>query len=152
MNATAKQLDRMMEAMQRVEQDLRDYRWMSEKVAIYKKKYEEQNIVIGTPKYGIEATLPKTLDVSDTTFREVQKLLRIRERKDRYEQKLKKIEKAVASLTDERERAVAEGLMDGERLYMIAQQLNVTRQTVYELKKSTIRKLAIEMYGDEFTT
>lgn len=159
MGIAAEQLDRMMEAIQQVEQDLRDYRWMLDRVAEIKnheklinsqsrEEWEEQ-IKISTSKYGLEAMLPKGEDVSDTTYREAQRLLRTWERMKRYEKKIKQLEDAVASLADERERAVAEGLMDGEKLYMIAQQIGVSRQTIYDIKRSMIRSLAIKMYGDK---
>ncbi|MED0681433.1 LuxR C-terminal-related transcriptional regulator, partial [Aneurinibacillus thermoaerophilus] len=63
--------------------------------------------------------------------------------------KVKKLEAAVASLQDERERAVAEGMMDGEKMYEIAQQLDVSRQTVDKIRRSMIRNLAWIMYEDE---
>lgn len=159
MNET--KLDAMMEAMQQVEQDLRDYSWMAKRVARFKnieemkKEYPrevwEAVIGISTSKYGVEATLPKSTDISDPTAREAQKLLREYERIKRYEKKLKRIDEAVATITDERERAVAEAIMDGERLYMIAQQIGVSRTTVYELRKSVIRKLAIYLYKERFS-
>ncbi|WP_051330999.1 LuxR C-terminal-related transcriptional regulator [Aneurinibacillus terranovensis] len=153
-------LEPALEAVQRVEQDLRDYRWMAEKVQAlqswdeHEKKYPREvweNILgAGTARYGIESSLPKAKGVnSDVTYREAQKLLRNWERMKRYERKVKKLEEAVASLRDERERAVAEGLMDGEKLFAIAQQLDVSRQTVHEIKRSMIRNLAWNMYEDE---
>lgn len=100
MNAT--KLDAIMEAMQQVEQDLRDYSWMAERVARIKnieemkKEYPrevwEAVIGISTSQYGVEATLPKSTDISDPTAREVQKLLREYERIKRYEEKLKRID------------------------------------------------------------
>ncbi|MED0766203.1 LuxR C-terminal-related transcriptional regulator [Aneurinibacillus thermoaerophilus] len=153
-------LEPALEAVQRVEQDLRNYRWMAEKIQTLQKcdEYEKQyprevweNIIhAGTAQYGIESILPKAQGVnSDVTYREAQKLLRNWERMKRYERKVKKLEAAVASLQDERERAVAEGMMDGEKMYEIAQQLDVSRQTVDKIRRSMIRNLAWIMYEDE---
>jgi len=154
-------LDQMMEAMQRVEQDLRDCHWMAEEVADFYKSKEffsydretlERIVNISTVKFGIEATLPKPGVPSDITFWEAKKLLRKWERIMRYEHKLKRLEEAVSKLSDERERIVAEGLMDGVRLNEIAQQLDVSRRAVYDIKQSVIRKLAIELYLNEMRT
>lgn len=156
----ALKIDAMLEVIQQVEQDLRDYSWMSARIAemqgieeITKKhprEVWEKVIGTSTAQYGIEASMPKPQGTnSDPTFREAQRLLRNWERLKRYDQKITQLEKAVASITDERERTVAEGLMDGERLYQIAQHLNVSRRTAYDIKQSTIRKLAIKMYGDK---
>ena len=149
MNET--KLDAMMEAMQQVEQDLRDYKWMNQKIIEYNSRNKDDDITIGTSKYGIGASLPKSNIISDPTAREAQRLLREQQRIKRYEEKLRKIDQAVAEIKDERERAVAEAIMDGDRLYMIAQQINVSRTTVYELRKAVIRKLAYSLYKELFS-
>jgi hypothetical protein len=153
-------LEPALEAVQRVEQDLRDYRWMAAKVQTlqswdeHEKQYPREvweNILgAGTAQYGIESSLPKAQGInSDITYREAQKLLRNWERMKRYEHKVKKLEAAVAALRDERERAVAEGILDGMKMYEIAQQLDVSRQTVDTIRRSMIRNLAWNMYEDE---
>ena len=147
------QMETLMEAIQMVEQDIRDYGWMVEKIASLKEQesIRDKNagklIVAGTAAYGLSASLPKAKNVnSDPTHREARKGLRHWERCLRYKRKIEMLEKAVSELKDERERIVIEGLLDGEKNYMIAQELNVTRQTVHEIKKSAIRNLAISMY------
>jgi ATP/maltotriose-dependent transcriptional regulator MalT len=153
-------LEPALEAVQRVEQDLRDYRWMAAKVQAlqsrdehekqYPREVWESILGAGTAQYGIESILPKAQGVnSDVTYREAQKLLRNWERMKRYERKVKKLEAAVAALRDERERAVAEGILDGMKMYEIAQQLDVSRQTVDTIRRSMIRNLAWNMYEDE---
>ena len=139
----------MIEAVQLAEQDLRDYRWMADRVAEYYARNCDEDIQAAIAKYGIEAGLPRASGVSDPVVREVQKRMREYERIQRYEEKLKRIDEAVAQITDERVRAVAEALMDGERLYMIAQQIGVSRTTAYELRKLVIRHLALTLYADE---
>lgn len=146
----ALKLDAIMEAMQQVEQDLRDYKWMSEKVAEYSARNHDDEIGVGISQYGVEAALPKANSISDPTAREAQRILREQQRIKRYDEKLRKIDQAVAEIKDERERAVAEAIMDGDRLYMIAQQINVSRTTAYELRKSVIRKLAFSLYQEAF--
>jgi hypothetical protein len=142
-------LDVMIEAVQRAEQDLRDYRWMADRVAEYHARNRDEDIQAAASKYGIEATMPRASGVSDPIAREVQKRMREYERIRRYEEKLKRIDEAVAKITDERVRAVAEALMDGERLYMIAQQIGVSRSTAYELRKQVVRHLALALYAAE---
>jgi FixJ family two-component response regulator len=151
-------LEPLMEAMQKVEQDLRDYKWMSRKVEMlpevehYRDKTAADDIGASTTNYGVESTLPKPQYTnSDPTYREARKGLRFWERAKRYEKKIRSLENAVRTLDDERERMVAEGLMDGEKIYMLAQALDVSRQTVHDVKKAVIRKLAIELYSDEMS-
>jgi DNA-binding NarL/FixJ family response regulator len=141
-------LDVMIEAVQRAEQDLRDYRWMADRVAEHYARNRDEDIQAATAKYGIEATMPRGSGVSDPVVREVQKRMREFERIRRFEEKLKRIDEAVAKITDERVRAVAEALMDGERLYMIAQQIGVSRSTAYELRKQVVRHLALALYSE----
>jgi len=141
-------LDVMIEAVQRAEQDLRDYRWMADRMAEYHARNRDEDIQAATSKYGIEAGLPRASGISDPVAREVQKRMREYERIKRYEEKLKRIDEAVSQITDERVRAVAEALMDGERLYMIAQQIGVSRTTAYELRKLVIRHLALALYSE----
>ncbi|KON95212.1 LuxR C-terminal-related transcriptional regulator [Aneurinibacillus migulanus] len=154
------ELEPALEAIQRVEQDLRDYHWMAKEIQDiqhwdkhqkqYPREVWESLVGAGTAQYGIEASLPKAKGVnSDATYREAQKLLRKWERMKRYERKVKKLEASVATLQDERERAVAEGILDGLKMYEIAQQLDVTRQTVDRIRRSMIRNLAWDMYEDE---
>lgn len=142
-------LGMMIEAVQRAEQDLRDYRWMADRVAEFHARNRDEDIQAATAKYGIEATMPRASGISDPVAREVKKRMREWERIKRYEEKLKRIDEAVAKITDERVRAVAEALMDGERLYMIAQQIGVSRTTAYELRKQVIRHLALALYASE---
>src|SRR5690625_238168 len=109
MNAV--KIDAMLEAMQQVEQDLRDYKWMNEKVIEYAERNSDGDIAAGISQYGIEASLPKPSGTSDPTAREVQRLIREYERVKRYNKKLSDIDKVVSEITDERERAVAEAIM-----------------------------------------
>lgn len=145
-------LNNMLEAMQMAEQDLRDYHWMNALVIEYKnrQKTERDEIGITISKYGLDASLPRSSGISSPTEREVLRLLREYERIKRYEEKLKRIDEAVSQITDERERAVAEAIMDGERLYRIAQQIGVSKTKVYELRKSVIRHLALKLYREMF--
>lgn len=154
------ELEPALEAVQRVEQDLRDYHWMAKEIQDiqdwdehqkqYPREVWEDLLGAGTAQYGLEASLPKAKGVnSDATYREAQKLLRKWERMKRYERKVKKLEASVATLQDERERTVAEGILDGLKMYEIAQQLDVTRQTVDRIRRSMIRNLAWDMYEDE---
>lgn len=142
-------LDMMIEAVQRAEQDLRDYRWMADRVAEFYARSRDEDILAATAKYGIEAMMSRASGVSDPVAREVQKRMREYERIRRYEEKLKRIDDAVSRITDERVRTVAEALMDGEQLYMIAQQIGVSRTTAYELRKQVIRHLALSLYASE---
>jgi hypothetical protein len=67
-------LEPALEAVQRVEQDLRDYRWMAERIQSlqswdehekeYPREVWENVIYAGTAQYGIEASLPKAQGVN----------------------------------------------------------------------------------------
>lgn len=60
-----------------------------------------------------------------------------------------KIEKAYEGIKDERERTVLECMLDGVKMYEIAQHVGVSRQTLNEIKRNLITKMAWEIYGDE---
>lgn len=118
-----RELEPALETIQRAEKDLRNYQWMVKAI--------------------------QEMQHSEAIYEEEQKLLQKLERMKRYEGKVKKLEAAVATLQDDRERAVAEGMMDGMKMYEIAQQLRVSRQTVDTIRRAMIRNLAWNMYEDE---
>jgi len=59
---------------------------------------------------------------------------------------VERLEEAVASLDDERQRLVIEGCMDRVSLKEIEISLSVSRQAVFEVKERAVRKLAVKMY------
>ena len=59
---------------------------------------------------------------------------------------MERLEEAVASLDDERQRLVIEGCMDRVSLKEIEISLSVSRQAVFEVKERAVRKLAVKMY------
>ncbi|WP_164685051.1 hypothetical protein [Brevibacillus reuszeri] len=73
-----------------------------------------------------------------------------KERKQKRLRKLqetvKLIESAANSITDEREKTVLDAIMDGEKNYIIANQLGMSRQRYYEIKRSLISNMAWLMY------
>ncbi|KIL46948.1 hypothetical protein KP77_25170 [Jeotgalibacillus alimentarius] len=151
---TYDQVDTIVEAIQRVHDDLRDYEWMSIKV----RKYSSENRsnqsagdlpAAATAKYGIESSLPKApYGISDPTFNAAKKQMRVWERHQRYKKKIELIDQSAAALANERERLVIEGILDGLKANELAQELNVSRQTIQEIKRSAVRELAKIMYLD----
>jgi len=94
--------------------------------------------------YGDEAAMPKVpYTVSDPTYRQIKANMRKEERKNRYLNRVQRLENAMASLNDERERTVIEGCMDQKSFKKIGLSLSVSRQAAFEIKERVVRKLAV---------
>lgn len=142
MTATIKEVRNSVDAVRNVNRDIRNYYWMANQIS-----ESEANTFIAATEYSIEATMPKEPHkTSDPTYRAVQQRLRGEERNERYLRQIKALENAVASLEDERERIVIEGLMDKLTLHKIGLVLGISKQAAYEIKESAVQKLAVKMY------
>lgn len=142
MTTTVNEIGNVVEAIRKVNRDIRDYYWMANQINI-----EDVETYIQSVEISGEATLPKApYTVSDPTYRIVQRNIRIEERQKRMLEKVVNLENAVATLKDERERIVIEGCIDKMTLRQIGTILGISKQAVYEIKEKAVRKLAIDMY------
>lgn len=144
MATTIQDVEITVEAIRKVNRDIKNYYWMSNQIT---RKDVESFISSVTSKYGVEASLPKPLGIkSDPTYGAVQKKAREESRIKRYIETVKRLENAVASIDDEKERIVIEGCMDRISLNQIGKMLGISKQAVFEIKEKAVRKLAVKMY------
>lgn len=149
-------LEPAIEIVQKVEEELKDYHWLTREVDRLQ-QYLNNAIRIegygggsGVSQYGIEASLPKGngykpsyLTIPEEKFeREVGRLKKL-------EEKVRRIDAAASKIEDEKERTVLECILDGVRMNMIAKHVGVSRQRLNEIKRSLVKRLAWEIYGDE---
>ena len=133
-----------IEAIRKVNRDIKNYYWMANQITHNDVEYY---ISSTTARYGIEASLPKAVGSnSDPTYGAVQRKLRDEDRIKRYVETVKRLEEAVATLEDEKERMVIEGCMDRLSLSQIGRMLGISRQAVFEIKEKAVKKLAVKMY------
>ncbi|MDQ0299658.1 DNA-directed RNA polymerase specialized sigma subunit [Salibacterium salarium] len=144
MPATINDVETTIEAIRKVNKDINNYYWMSRKVS--QMEAEQFEAAAQISQYGDDSTMPKPDEISDPTYGEVQKKMRVEERNRRFLEKIKRLENAVSQLDDERERLIIEGCMDKVTLRATGQVLSISRQATFEIKESAVRKLAVIMY------
>lgn len=143
LKTTFDDVEATVQAIRMVNEDIRNYFWMANQISAI----EAEQPTAAIAGYGDEAAMPKApYTVSDPTYRQVKANMRKEERKNRYLDKVQRLENAVASLDDERERMVIEGCMDRISFKEIGLSLSVSRQAAFEIKERVVRKLAVEMY------
>ncbi|MEK0285929.1 hypothetical protein [Caldifermentibacillus hisashii] len=144
MATTIEDVEVTVEAIRKVNRDIKHYYWMANQIT---KNDVEDYISSVTSKYGLDASLPKAVGInSDPTYGAVQRKVREENRIKRYVETVKRLEDAVATLDDEKERIVIEGCMDRISLSKIGKMLGVSKQAVFEIKEKAVRKLAVRMY------
>lgn len=144
MATTIEDVEVTIEAIRKVNRDIKHYYWMANQIT---KNDVEDYISSVTSKYGLDASLPKAVGInSDPTYGAVQRKVREENRIKRYVETVKRLEDAVATLDDEKERIVIEGCMDRISLSQIGKILGISKQAVFEIKEKAVRKLAVKMY------
>lgn len=121
---------------------LRDYHWMINEIARQRKMMLEVNQSI-TGQYGIEGALPHGKNgKSDPVAQEAIR----REKKSKWIEKLEQqvlyIQKRIHVVTDEREKAVLECLLDGMSIRAIARHMALSERHVFRLKDSIVNQMA----------
>jgi len=125
-----------------IEQALRDYNWMIKEI----KRQRELLGHIGTnivAQSGIESSMPKAQGVtSDPVALEVIR----REKKSKWVEKLEEkvlfIQKRISVITNEREKAVLECMLDGLSMVAIGKHMGLSRTHIYNIKESIVYKIA----------
>ncbi|MGF9907912.1 hypothetical protein [Brevibacillus porteri] len=144
-----KNLEPAMEWIQRTEDEIRDYSFSLreiDRIKGYLKSAGEGTV----GAYGIEASLPRGKGVtSDKTNREVMKRERRWKRLKKLEESIQRVDRAAETITNDKERAVLECIMDGVRMNMIARHVGVSRTRLNEIKRELIKKMARAMYGED---
>ncbi|MED4727231.1 hypothetical protein P9597_03565 [Aneurinibacillus migulanus] len=148
-------LEPAMEYIEKTWEDLTEYHWMIKEIERLKRDLDKVTITAPegsalVAQYGIEATLPKGkgkkvayLSVSEERYEK--KLQRMKH----LEEKVRRIQEAADKITCEKERAVIECILDGERMNFIARHVGISRQYLNEIRRKLIKKMAWELYSDE---
>lgn len=149
-------LEPVLEVVQKVEEEIKDYHWMVKEVDRLRK--EIHNAIISNPSiqqklvatYGDAAGMPsgKGLRLSSLTIPEERYEKQI-ERLKNLEDKVRQINDFASSLGNSKHRTVLECMMDGMRINSIARHVGVSRQRLNEIKRDIVNRLAREMYSDE---
>lgn len=142
-------LEPAMEWIQRTEEEIRDYAFSIREIKRIKQYLQDAGE--GTvAAYGIEAGQPKGKgSTSDKTHRETVKRDRYWKRLKSLEDSVNRVERAMDTITDDKERSVLECMIDGVRMNMIARHVGVSRSYLNEIKRDMIRKMAWAMYGED---
>ena len=144
MTTSVKDVEATVEAIRKVNWDIKNYYWMSNQITQHDIEHYIYSI---TARYGIDGSLPKAKGRrSDPTYGAVQRKIREENRIKRYIETITRLENAVATLEDEKERIVIEGCMDRISLSQIGRMLGISKQAVFEIKEKAVQKLAVKMY------
>ncbi|MGF9822578.1 hypothetical protein ABE430_20320 [Brevibacillus agri] len=149
-------LEPALEIVQKVEEEIKGYRWMVKEVERLRKEIDKA--IISNPAiqaklvatYGEAAGMPsgKGLRLSTLTTTEERYEKQV-ERMKSLENKVRQINIFAISLGDSKHRTVLECMMDGMRMNRIALHVGVSRQRLNEIKREIVNRLAVAMYGDE---
>ena len=125
-----------------IEQALRDYNWMLNEIKRQRQlmDYNGGNLVA---QGGIESVMPKAQgNTSDPVALEVVR----REKKSKWVEKLEKkvlfIQKRIPAITDEREKAVLECMLDGLSMVAISNHMGLSRRHIYNIKETVVDRIA----------
>ncbi|WP_438445875.1 hypothetical protein [Gorillibacterium sp. sgz5001074] len=133
--------------LQQMEADIKSYMWNQQKIQDLEEQLARMDGEIdGGPasslvaKYGIEATLPPCTapdeEDDDRYSLMVTRLRELRERVDR-------VDRAAAMITDPREQVVLQGLLQGLKMTDIALRAGVSKRTAERDRQIIIRKMVL---------
>jgi hypothetical protein len=149
-------LEPAMEIVQRVDQDLKDYHWITGEIIRLENSIQKKEKLQGsfnggslTAQYGLEATLPKAQGTRLLTDFEVNEIEKMVKRKQKLESRVHRIEKASIKIKDEKERTLLDCILDGMRMKDIASHFSLSRTRLNEIKISLVNTLAWEIYENE---
>src|SRR5690625_551361 len=126
-----------------IEQALRDYNWMINEIKRQRELLNDIDTSSLVAQSGIESSLPKGKGTtSDPVALEVIR----RDKKSKWIEKLEKkvlfIQKRIHIITDEREKAVLECMLDGMSMIAISQHMGLSRRHIYNIKESIVEQIA----------
>jgi DNA-directed RNA polymerase specialized sigma subunit len=125
-----------------ISETLRDYNWIINEIKRQRKLLEDAGENL-TAQYGIEAAMPKAKGLTgDPIYQEVVR----REKKSRWIEKLEKkilfIQSRVDRITDERERAVLECILDGMSMKAISRHMGLSTRHIQRIKNSIVEQMS----------
>lgn len=123
-----------------IENALRDYHWMSREISRLR---EELNIVNTsvTAAYGLQASMPKGNETSDSTAREVIQRDRRHRTLKKFEKKVRFIEEHSVYVKDDREIAVLNCMLDGMNIVSISQHMGFSERRIYSIKDDIVKTM-----------
>lgn len=123
-----------------IEQALRDYNWMINEIKRQRDLLNDVEISI-VAQSGIESTLPKGKGTTSDPV--AQEIIR-RDEKSKWVEKLEEkvlfIQKRIPIITDEREKAVLQCMLDGLSMVAIGKHMGFSRSHIYSIKESIIEQ------------
>ncbi|SEP57160.1 regulatory protein, luxR family [Virgibacillus subterraneus] len=127
---------------QQIENALRDYSWMINEIKRQRELLDDAGTSV-VAQSGIESTMPKAQgETSDPVAQEVVR----RDKKYTWINKLEKkvlfIQKRVPLITNEREKAVLECMLDGLSMSAISKHMGLSRRHIYNIKESIVNRIA----------
>jgi hypothetical protein len=135
-------LDGMEEMTKKeLEQALRDYNWMIKEIKRQRQLagYDGGNLVAQS---GVESVMPKAQGESgDPVALEVIRRDKASRWVIRLEEKVLFIQKRIPVITEEREKAVLECMLDGLSMIAITKHMGLSRTHIYRIKDSLIGKM-----------
>lgn len=125
-----------------IEQALRDYRWMIKEIQRQREMLSHYDTNV-TGQTGIEAVMPKAKGVtSDPVALEVIRRDKKSQWVEKLEQKVLFIQKRISVISDEREKAVLNCMLDGMSMSAIGKHMGLSRRHIYTIKDSIISQIA----------
>lgn len=135
-----------------IEQTLRDYNWMINEIKRQRSlmDYEGGNLVAQS---GIESVMPKAQgNTSDPVAMEVVRRDKASSWVQKLEDKVLFVQQRMSIITDEREKAVLECMLDGLSMVAISNHMGLSRRHIYNIKESVVNKIAhFAHYSQEMT-
>ncbi|MGY6765703.1 LuxR C-terminal-related transcriptional regulator [Faecalibacterium prausnitzii] len=125
-----------------IAETLRDYNWIINEIKRQRKLIEDVNGNF-IAQYGVEASLPKVVGQNgDPIFQEVVR----REKKSKWIERLEKkvlyIQSRIDRITDERERAVLECILDGMSMQAISRHMGLSTRHIQRIKNSIVDQMS----------
>jgi len=137
---------------QKIKEILQDYNWMI-------KEIKRQRDLLAGPgrenmaaQYGIESVMPKPQgNTSDPVVMEVVRRDKNSKWVEKLEQKVLFIQKNIHVITDEREKAVLECLLDGLSMTAISQHMGLSRRHVHTIRESIVNRISHNAHFAHFS-
>ncbi|GAA0343921.1 hypothetical protein GCM10008931_39000 [Oceanobacillus oncorhynchi subsp. oncorhynchi] len=125
-----------------IEETLRDYSWMLNEIKRQRQLMDYEGGIL-VAQSGIESTMPKAKGgTSDPIALEVIRRDKNSKWLDKLETKVLFIQKRIHLITDEREKAVLECMLDGLSMSAISQHMGLSRRHIYNIKESIVNRIA----------
>ncbi|MYL45041.1 DNA-binding response regulator [Virgibacillus halodenitrificans] len=125
-----------------IENALRDYAWMINEIKRQRELLDDvgDNIVAQS---GIDSAMPKAQgNTSDPVAMEVIRREKSTKWVEKLEEKVLFIQERIPVITDEREKAVLECMLDGMSMVAIGRHMGFSRSHIYQLRDSIVDKIA----------